>query len=305
MSRNAFALIAAGAILLGALLLPGQNAANEWHLKRRGGNQVRFTVRQSSPGRTITNSSDIPIDRFRGLTFANGPAKFEYVQDAGRLICEGRFLLGAGSGTFTAVLDPDFVATLQRLGYEAPNENQAFDMLLGGFSLEFARAVKDAGLSATTADLLDLRNHGIDADYVRGVRAAGYRDLHARDLIDLRNHGVNPDFLADLRRAGYDLHTREIIDLRNHGVSPDYVRDLKDAGYSELPVGEIVNLRNHGVPADFVRDAHTLGYQFSTRELIDLRNHGVDGAYLRRMKESGMRNLTAAQIQKLRDHGID
>jgi hypothetical protein len=305
MSRNAYALIAAGAILLGALVLPGQNAAREWRLTRRGGNQARFTIRNSAPGRSFTMSTDIPLDRFHGLTFANGPAKFEYVQDAGRLVCEGRFLLGAGSGTFTVILDPDFVARLQRLGFDAPDENQAFDMLLSGFSLEFARAVKDAGISATTTQLLDLRNHGIDSAYLRGMRAAGHPDLDVRDLIELHDHGVNPEFVADLRRSGYQFHTREIIDLRNQGVTAEYVRDLKEAGYPDLPVRSIVDLRNHGVPAEFARDAHSLGYDFEIRELIDLRNNGVDGAYLRRIKDSGMKNLTAAQIQKLRQHGID
>jgi hypothetical protein len=305
MNRNAYALIAAGAILLGALILPGQNAAREWHLTRRDGNRVRFKVSHSSPGRSSTSSFDVGLDHFRGLTLANGPAKFEYVQDAGRLVCEGRFLLGAGSGTFTAVLDPDFAARLERLGYERPNEDETFDMLLSGFSLDFARAVKDAGLAATTGQLLDLRNHGIDSEYIRGVRAAGYRDLEARDVIDLKNHGINPDYLSDVKRAGYDLSTRDLVDLRNHGVDAVYLRNIKDAGYPGLPVREIIDLRNHGVPADLLRDSHALGYDFAIREIIDLRNHGVDGAYLRRLKDSGMRNLTAAQIEKLKSHGVD
>jgi hypothetical protein len=305
MSRNAYALIAAGAILLGALVLPGQSAAREWRLTRRGSNEARFTVRNSAPGRAFTWRTDVPLDRFRGLTFAGGPAKFEYVQDAGKLVCEGRFLLGAGSGTFTVVLDPDFVSKLQRLGFDAPDENQAFDMLLSGFSLDFARAVKDAGVSATTSQLIDLRNQGVDAAFLRGMRASGHPDLDARDLIELRNHGVTPEFVADLRRAGYQFHTREIVDLRNQGVTAEYVRDLKEAGYTDLPVREIVDLRNHGVPADFVQEAHSLGYDFSVRELIDLRNNGVDGGYLRRIKDSGMKNLTAEQIRKLRQHGVD
>jgi len=305
MNRNAYYFIAAGAILLGALVLPGQNAAREWHLIRHGGNEVRFTVKHSSPGHSFVSSFDAPLDRFRGLNIVNGPAKFEYVQDAGRLVCEGRFLLGAGTGSFTAVLDPDFAATLQRLGYDPPNDDQAFDMLLSGFSLEFARAAKEAGLHASIRDLLDMRNHGIDAAYLRNVRAAGYRDFEARDLIDLRNHGVNPDFLRDVKHAGYELSTRDLIDLRNHGVDAAYVRDLKDGGYPDLPTREIVDLRNHGVPASFLREARALGYTFSIREFIDLRNHGVDAGYLRRIRDAGMRDLTASQIEKLKSHGVD
>jgi hypothetical protein len=90
-----------------------------------------------------------------------------------------------------------------------------------------------------------------------------------------------------------------------HGVTPEYLRGIADAGYAGLPAGEIVELRQHGVPSDFVRQARELGYRFTPRELIDLRAHGVDGAYLRRLHDSGMPNLTAAQIEQLRMHGVD
>jgi hypothetical protein len=67
----------------------------------------------------------------------------------------------------------------------------------------------------------------------------------------------------------------------------------------------MVQLKIHGVGADFMRDSKALGYNFTAQELVNLRLHGVDGRYLRRLHDSGMKNLTADKIQKLKIHGID
>ena len=40
-------------------------------------------------------------------------------------------------------------------------------------------------------------------------------------------------------------------------------------------------------------------------EIVSLRIHGVDADYLRRLRDSGMRNLSAAQVEKLKIHGVD
>jgi hypothetical protein len=36
-----------------------------------------------------------------------------------------------------------------------------------------------------------------------------------------------------------------------------------------------------------------------------MRIHGVDGPYLKRLRDAGMRDLSAEQIEKLRIHGVD
>jgi hypothetical protein len=67
----------------------------------------------------------------------------------------------------------------------------------------------------------------------------------------------------------------------------------------------LVQLRNHGISPEYLRDTTALGYDFTTDELIQLKNHGVDRAYLERLRDSGMRRLTAEQITKLKTHGVN
>ena len=299
--------------------------------------QVHFTVRHSNIHGNWSNSRDVPLENFRGFSLAMlaspGAAKFEYVADAGRLLCEGRFLVGTGSGSYTFTRDPAFVSALQQMGYDTPDDEQLFSMLMMDINRAFAREIRESGLRASTSDLIRLRIHGISLDYIREARQAGYQDFSADDYVQLRIHGVDTGLLRDLRTAGYDLRAGDITQLRIHGVDsgyiralknyglkpdaqdltqmrihgvmPEYLKGLKDAGYENLRAEEINQLRIHGVDTGFVRQARRLGYDFTPEELAQLRIHGVDGAYLQRLQDAGMRNLNAEQIAKLRMHGVD
>jgi hypothetical protein len=300
-------------------------------------NHVHLVVRHSNGFNNWTSGRDVPLDRFRGLSLSMlaspGPAKFEYVADAGRMICEGRFLMGAGSGSYTFVADPAFVSALQNMGYDAPDGEQLFSMLMMEINREFAREIRDAGLRASSQDLIALKIHGVTLDYIRAARQAGYQNFTAEDYSQLRIHGVETEFLRELKAAGYDLRAGDIEQLRMHGVdsrfirdlksyglkpeasdlaqmqmhgvTPEYLKGLKDAGYEHLRAEEIDQLRMHGVEPRFVQEARRLGYDFTPRELAQLQMHGVDAAYLRRLQDSGMRNLNAEQIAKLRMHGVN
>ena len=325
--------IVVAAVLLAAMLA-AQEVRNEWTLTRSDSpDMVRFKIEHSSRGNKWVHSTDVPLTNFRGLQPSNsGPAKFEYIDDAGSLLCQGRFSFGAGSGTYVLQPNPKFSAALVELGYAAPTESQTFSLLLNHVTLDFARGVRDAGLRASTGQLIELRNHGITLPYIRETQNAGYTSFSAADYIEMKNHGVGTDFLRSLKHAGYDLNAGEITELRNHGVNSDYMRELniyglrpkaadlvqmknhgvtpeylkglKDAGYGNLTADQVTELKNHGMDPKFILEAKDLGYDFTARELVELRNHGVNAAYLRHLRESGMRNLTAEQITKLKIHGV-
>jgi len=331
-------LVIAGVLAAATLLAFTEDRNAGWQLRPSLSlNHVHFVIRHSNGFDNWVNSREVPIDNFRGFSLSmlgsTGPAKFEYVADAGRLLCEGRFLLGTGSGTYTFAPDRGFVSAFQQMGYDTPDDEQLLSMLMMDINREFAREIRDAGLRASINDLLQLRMHGIHMDYIREARQAGYQNLTAEDLVQLRIHGVETAFLRDLKAAGYDLRAAEIVQLRIHGVDsgymrelksfglkpdaseltqmrmhgvmPDYLKGLEDAGYENLPLQEINQLQTHGVDVRFVQEARRLGYDFTPQELAQLRIRGVDGAYLKRLQDAGMRNLNAGQIAKLRMHGVD
>ena len=327
------------AVMAGATLVAWTEDGNaQWRISPSfSANQVHLTLRRSNTFGNSVNSRDVSLNHFRGFSLAMlaspGQAKFEYVADAGRLLCEGSFLVGTGSGSYTFVADRALAAELEKMGYDSPDEEQLFSMLVMDIDRQFARDIKDAGLRASTQDLIRLKIHGVDLPYIRETRQAGYQNFDAEDYVQLRIHGVDTTFLRDLKSAGYDLRAGEIAQLRIHGVdsrfvrdlksyglqpsaadlsqmrihgvTPDYLKALKDAGYDNLRVDEINQLRMHGVEPEFPREARRLGYDFTPDELAQLRMHGVDSSYLRRLQDSGMRHLSADQIARLKMHGVD
>jgi hypothetical protein len=328
-----------GAVILAGVVVVCQGAHQDWELQRSGdGNQMRFTVKKFEPGHGKWSSTfDTPFQRFRGLSLdtvdGGGKAQFEYVQDAGKLVCEGGFRWGRGSGSFRFVPNPRFASELKSLGYDVPPDEALFSMMLSGISLDFAREAKEAGLQTSIEQLADLQRAGVTLEFIRDARRDGYSGLSARDYIDLHTQGVRTGFLRELKDAGYDLSAQEVISLqvqgingeflrqlksyglhpkaselvqlRVQGVTPQYLEGLQAAGYSDLSANEIVSLHLQGVRAEFIQAARDLGYRFTPRELVELRNNGVDAGYLRRLHESGMRTLSAMEITKLKQNGVD
>jgi len=368
MNDSSAAIVLVPGVLLAAAAgaIPGDGWRQEWKLKSsETARTVQLTIKRSRWSSNWSTTNEVPLSSLRGLSpdqlARGGKARFEYVQDAGRLICEGSFSWGRGSGTFTFSPNDQFVSNLERMGYEAPDDDQLFSMLMLNVGLEFARGVRDAVPDASTKQLIELRIHGVSLDYIREAGEAGYKDFTAKDYVqmrihgvdtgflrglhasgyklqageicDLRIHGVSAEFVKELKQAGYDLTAKQItelsiqgvnseylrelksyglrpppsdlIDFRIHGVSPEYLKGLKDAGYGNLTADQITQLRIHGVRAEFVRDARNLGYEFTPQEFVELQIHGVDGSYLQKLRDAGMKNLTASQIAKLRIHGVE
>src|SRR5262245_2104746 len=107
----------------------------------------------------------------------------------------------------------------------------------------------------TTEELIELADHGVGADYIRDLWAAGVRDLSANDLTELFNHGVGAATLRSLRDAGLtDLTIDEVIELTNHGVTADYIVQMRAAGYAHVGVDELVELYSHGVTPAYLRE---------------------------------------------------
>jgi hypothetical protein len=93
----------------------------------------------------------------------------------------------------------------------------------------------------------------------RAARASGGGKLSFEQMIELENHGINANFIRELADAGLsDLTFPEVIALGTHGIRPEYVKALKrlaeELEIEELSVDQIVALGNHGVRPKNVRE---------------------------------------------------
>jgi hypothetical protein len=142
-------------------------------------------------------------------------------------------------------------------------------------------------LSGLTADqLIKMRQHGVNPDFIQEIRGLGFTDLNVDQLIKMRIHGVGPDFIEEMRGLGFSADVDALIKLRNHGVNAEFVQEMQELGFDRLPADQLVKLRTHGVTPDFIREMRDLGFtDDDVDELVKLRIHGVNGDFVRKMRE--------------------
>jgi beta-lactamase regulating signal transducer with metallopeptidase domain len=280
-----------------------------WKLTRDRSSSTKVQIsliNRNDDGDNWTNTEGVPLSSLTGFVLSDldheGPVKFEYVRNAGRILCEGRVAGGSASGPFTVVVDPAFASSLERMGYAAPRNDEAFSLVISDVTLAFAQAIRDTGLTSSVSNLVDLQNHGVGADYVRAVRQEGFTDLTAGEISDLRDHGVQPDYLKAVMAVDSKLSIKSIDSLYDHGVKPDYYKSMKAAA-PQLTIEEIDSLYDHGVKPDSYMGFASTDSQLSIEEINSLCDHGVKPEYYRNIK-SGNPTLSIEQIDSLYDHGV-
>lgn len=177
-----------------------------------------------------------------------------------------------------------------------------------GVDADYIRALRALGYSDLSVDdLIETAKFGVDADYVRSMTSAGFTNQPLGSLIELRKFGVDAEYVRDINAAGYTgLSAEDYVELRKFGVEPGTIAALTDLGYGLLPVEDLVSLSKFGVDPEFIASMREAGYEgLSLDELVGARKFGVDSDYIREMRAAGLENATLDQIIELRKRGID
>ena len=120
--------------------------------------------------------------------------------------------------------------------------------------------------------------HGVDAEYVAGMRRAGYDKRSIEDLVRTRIHGASPAYVGELRAAGYaGLSIEDIVRTRIHGATPQLAQEVKSAGYDRLAIDDLVKMRIHGVTPALIREMRELGYAAMPMKLTSQSPRGRTG----------------------------
>jgi bla regulator protein blaR1 len=167
-------------------------------------------------------------------------------------------------------------------------------------------AAEEPAEKLSVQDIIALANHGVTAEYVDEMAAAGYASLTPQELIRLRAQGVSPDFVQELAALGYkDLSPSQLLTLRAHGVDADFIRELCDLGWSRLSVTHLVALRSQGVSPEYIREMKSAGLEtISLSGFIALRSQGVSAEYMTELAEMGYKNLSLPRLIALRGSGV-
>jgi hypothetical protein len=104
----------------------------------------------------------------------------------------------------------------------------------------------------------------------------GLKNLTIENAIELRNHGVAADFIREINALGFGPYdVRQMIDLSTHGARLELFRALKDAGFLRAEPREIIEAATHGLQASDLREAKRYGSNLTLRQIIRLKHAGV------------------------------
>ena len=127
-----------------------------------------------------------------------------------------------------------------------------------------------------------MEEEGVSPDYVKGLEAAGYRDLSPSQILKLARHGVQLDMIQRLQELGLgDLSIDEIVQFSIHDVNPEFVSQMRQLGFDDLSTRGLLESTLILTMAEFGRTPNinaSLGRDhFASAWSVSLTGCGVKG----------------------------
>ena len=227
---------------------------------------------------------------------------FDLARDAGTLHFEGTLRHGEGEGGYGFEPNPRFRDELARAGFREISDYDMMRLALQDIDRDWVRGF--AGRNLSLDDLVRFKVHGVTPEFVKAMKAGGYRDLSGDDLVRFKVHGVEPEFVQELGDLGYDRPSPDdLVRLKVHGVEPQYIRELLTIASPKPSMDDVIRLHVHGVEATYARDFRSAGFDdLAADDLVRLKVHGVTPALAKRAK-SRYRDVTVDDLIRLKLHG--
>jgi len=134
---------------------------------------------------------------------------------------------------------------------------------------------------------------GVDAAYIREIKALGYDDIDTDDIIALAALKVTPDYIKKIKALGYDdIDIDDIVALYALRIDPDYIKKIKALGFDDIDTDDIVALGAVGIDPDYIKKIKALGFDdIDTDDIVALGAVRADPDYVKELKESGIDDI--------------
>ena len=142
--------------------------------------------------------------------------------------------------------------------------------------------------------------------FTQHMAAMGFDDLTPERLQGYVMLDISSAWVQQMKDAGISgMTSRNIMGLRALKVDPDYVKGMAAAGYPELQAQKLTSMKAVGVSPEKVQAIHAMGYTPTQRELIQMSVFKIDAPFVQRMKARGFKDLTIAQLVKIKIFKLD
>jgi hypothetical protein len=137
--------------------------------------------------------------------------------------------------------------------------------------------------------------------FVKQMEAMGFTDLTPDRLQGFVMLDITTEWTKEMKDAGVtELTTQSLMGLKALRVDPAYVKAMAAAGYPELRAHKLTSMKAVGVTPEKVQAIRAMGYTPTQEELIQMSVFKIDAPFVERMKARGFKNLTIAQLVKIK-----
>jgi hypothetical protein len=153
------------------------------------------------------------------LRVGDGRVSFQIKRAAGTFRMEGKGTEAKVRGTFDFFPSEPFRKQLTALGFNGVTSEHMLVFAIGGLSIADVKYIEEITTDdLTTARLVKMIEHSVDADFVKGMADVGFRRLRSSELINARDHGVTPVYIASMQKFGYRLSLAEYVLAKDQGI---------------------------------------------------------------------------------------
>ena len=145
-----------------------------------------------------------------------------------------------------------------------------------------------------------------DEGFVKRMEAMGFADLTPERLEGDAMLDVTTEWVKEMRDAGVtEMTSQKLMGLRALKVDAAYVKAMAAAGYPELRANQLTSMKAVGVSPEKVQAVRAMGYSPTQQELIQMSVFKIDAPFVERMKARGFKDLTIAQLVKIKVFKLD
>lgn len=261
-------------IAVGTYVIAAQTAVTgtwEASIKEKSPDKIHLSFERRTDSGRNQNGSTYAYSELQGLSreqATNGKASFRLVRDAGTIECEGSFVNGRGSGTFTFVPNRGYIDAMRGRGFDfektskdddhvATVEERLFTATMLNVSLALADDLRSANFqNLDVGDLFKAAIFKVDGKFMAEMKATGFPNLGMEELVKARIFKIDAEFVRKIKDMGFGTNDFEtLVKYSIFKVTPEFLADLKAEGLTNLTSEDVVKARIFKIDAEFIRKA--------------------------------------------------
>jgi hypothetical protein len=145
-----------------------------------------------------------------------------------------------------------------------------------------------------------------DEGFLKRMEAMGFDGLTPDRLEGYAMLDVTTEWVKEMKDAGVtEMTSQKLMGLKALKVDAAYVKGMAAAGYPELRANKLTSMKAVGVSPEKVQAVRAMGYSPTQEELIQMSVFKIDAPFVERMRARGFKDLTIAQLVKIKVFKLD